>query len=383
MQRKEFNKLFNKKRRQMAFNYHNRKNKLQLGNILVKLALVFLFFYYNFEIKLFNLVDGNYWFSLRVFFYLFLLLLIYHLVSIYIEYFSIYKLRRKYKISAQNSIEWLKDKIKSFFLTLTLSYLFSLLFLYLTGNYSNNWWVIITIILSIFIILLNYLMPVILLPLFYDLKSYPEGKLKERLMNTFKRLNVEIEDIYEINLSSKITSANAAVIGMGSTRKILLSDNLAERFSPEEIEAILCHEIGHHINNDIYKNLLLQPIIITVTSFIVYQSWPFVLNIFEYTERSPLISLPILFIYWGILYTIFNPLQLYLSRKYEKEADQFAFKIIDNPMDLGRAFAKLADDSLARLDYRWWEKLYKASHPAIKNRILQAKKYQEKIKNNK
>lgn len=382
MQKNEFIELFDQKRRQMAFRYHNRKNKLQIGNFLVKLALLFLFFYYSFEVKLFNLVYGNYWFSLKVFFYIFLLLLVYNLVNIYIEYFSIYKLQRKYKLSAQNSKEWIKDKIKSFILTLTLTYLFSLIFLYLTNNYPKNWWIIITIILSVFIILLNYLMPVILLPLFYDLRPYPDGELKKRLMNTFKRLNVEIEDIYEINLSSKITSANAAVIGIGNTRKILLSDNMAERFSFNEIEAILCHEIGHHINNDIYKNLLIQPMIIIITSFIVYQSWPFILNLFEYLDKSPVVSLPILFIYWGILYSIFNPLQLYLSRKYEKQADQFAFEIIDDPMDLGTAFAKLADDSLARLDYRWWEKLYKASHPAIKNRILNAKEYQEKTKDN-
>ena len=375
MDKKDFEELFNQTRRDKAYVYHNRKNKLVLTNNIVKLALVFFFFYYDLEKRLFDFINNDYWFSIKLLFFLFIILFIFYILSTYIEYFSIYQLRRKYNLSAQSTKDWLQDKVKSFLLTFVLTYGFSVLFLYLTSNYPNNWWIFITIILSIFIILLNYLLPVLILPLFYSLKSYPEGELKDRLMKTFDKLDVEIEDIYEINLSSKITSANAAVIGMGNTRKILLSDNLKDRFSDDEIEAILCHEIGHHVNNDIYKNLFMEPIIIAITSFIVYQSWPYLLDLFGYLEMNPIVTLPALFILWGILYAIFTPLQLYLSRKYEIRADQFAFEIIDDPMDLGRAFAKLADDSLSRLEYSWWEKIYKASHPSIKSRIYEAKDF--------
>jgi len=263
-------------------------------------------------------------------------------------------------------------------LTILLTFIFSWLFIFLQNTFPENWWIIIAIVLSIFVVLLNYLLPIIVLPIFYKLKPYPEGELKNRLMKTFDKLDIEIEDIYEINLSSKMTSANAAVIGMGNTRKILLSDNLADRFSFEEIEAILCHEIGHHINNDIYKNLLLQPIIITITAYIVNQSWPSLINLFGYQNIDAIISLPLLLIIWGILYSLFTPLQLYLSRIYERKADRFSFEVIDDPMELGRAFAKLADDSLSRLEFSWWEKLYKASHPSIKARIEKAKDFKDK-----
>ena len=377
MEAKEFERLFNKKRREKAYNYHNKKNKLILLNNLIKLAAVFLFFYYNFEVKLFDLVNQNLLFSIQLFFYILIIMLIYNSLNTFIEFFTIYDLRKEYNLSAQSSKEWLNDRVKSFLLTLVLTYLFSLLFLFLTNNYPQAWWLIMSIILSVFVVLLNYLLPVLILPLFYTLKSYPEGELKDRLMSTFDKLDIEIEDIYEINLSSKMTSANAAVIGMGKTRKILLSDNLADRFSAEEIEAVLSHEIGHHVNNDIYKNLLLLPFIIVITAFIVQLSWPTLLSWFGYVNQNLIISIPLLLLYWGILYSIFTPLQLYLSRKYEKRADKFAFEVIDNPMNLGKAFAKLADDSLSRLDYRWWEKLYKASHPSIKSRIYEAKEHKD------
>ena len=379
MEEKEFTRLFNRKRREKAYNYHNKKNRLFLLNNFIRLVAVILFFYYNLEIKLSNFLSQDLIFSIKLFIYVTIVMFLYILLNTITEYFTIYNLRKEYNLSAQSSKEYLKDRIKSFVLTLVLTYLFSLLFLFLTNNYPNNWWIIISIVLSVFVVLLNYLLPVLILPLFYTLQSYPEGELKDRLMSTFDKLDIEIEDIYEINLSSKMTSANAAVIGMGKTRKILLSDNLAERFSAEEIEAVLSHEIGHHINNDIYKNLLLQPIIIFITSYLVNISWPILLNWFGYTSLNSIISIPLLLLYWGILYSTFTPLQLYLSRKYEKRADQFAFEVIKDSMALGRAFAKLADDSLARLDYRWWEKFYKASHPSIKSRIFNAQEY----KNNK
>jgi STE24 endopeptidase len=199
-------------------------------------------------------------------------------------------------------------------------------------------------------------------------------------MNKFEKLNIVIEDIYEINLSSKISSANAAVMGMGKTRKIVLSDNLVGRFSDQEIEAILCHEIGHHVNNDIYKNLMLSPLLIALTTYIAYISLPNIISILEYQSFNIITVIPILLILWSLIYGIFTPLQLYLSRRYEKNADIYAFEVIDDPSALAKAFAKLADDSLSRLEYRWWEKLFKASHPSIKSRIINAKKY---IKQNK
>ncbi len=378
MNNDEIKDLFDQKRREKAKEYHKQKNRYFLFKNLIKLFFVILFFYYNMEVKLFKIVDYNIWYTLKIFIYIFSIMLIYQLIVNILEYFTSYQLRVKYNLTAQNTQEWLMDNIKTFMLTVLLTFIFSWVFLFLRNIFSDNWWIMISIVLSLLVVLLNYLLPVIILPIFYNLKPYPDGKLKERLMKTFDKLDIEIENIYEINLSSKMTSANAAVIGMGSTRKILLSDNLADRFSFEEIEAILCHEIGHHINNDIYKNLLLQPVILMITAYLVHLSWSSLINLFGYQSLNAIISLPLLLIFWGILYSLFTPLQLYLSRKYERKADQFSFEIIDDSMDLGRAFAKLADNSLSKLEFSWWEKLYKASHPSIKARIEAAKDFKNK-----
>jgi|AntRauTorckE6833_2_1112554.scaffolds.fasta_scaffold00772_9 STE24 endopeptidase len=373
-------RLFNQKRRKKAAEYNNKKTKITIINNLIKISLLFLFFYNRYEFKLFNLIPENYLTFIKLFIYLIIIFLSYFIINTLIKYFTTYKLNLRFNLSKQNVKEWIFDTIKAFLLSFVFVYLLSYLFLYLYDQFVNYWWLIFTVILSLFIILLNYLLPILILPLFYSLKSYPESELKDKLMNKFEKLNIVIEDIYEINLSSKISSANAAVMGMGKTRKIVLSDNLVGRFSDQEIEAILCHEIGHHVNNDIYKNLMLSPLLIALTTYIAYISLPNIISILEYQSFNIITVIPILLILWSLIYGIFTPLQLYLSRRYEKNADIYAFEVIDDPSALAKAFAKLADDSLSRLEYRWWEKLFKASHPSIKSRIINAKKY---IKQNK
>ena len=369
----DLKRMFNKKRRKKAKEYNNKKTKINIITNLIKLFLFAMFFYYRYEVKIFDIIPEYYLIGIKLFIYMFVLFLLYTFINTLLSYFTIYKLNKNYNLNNQSVKDWIFDKIKSFILSFTFIYLLSYLFLYLYNQFPNYWWIFFTVILSLFILLLNYLLPIVILPIFYSLKSYPEGELKNKLMSKFKKLNIEIEDIYEINLSSKISSANAAVMGMGKTRKIVLSDNLVGRFSDEEIEAILCHEIGHHINNDIYKNLILSPIFIIVSTYLVYRLLPYIILLFESPGLNLIISIPIVLITWSLIYGIFTPLQLFLSRKYEKNADQYAFEVIDDPIDLAKAFAKLADDSLSRLDYRWWEKIFKASHPSIKSRIISAK----------
>ncbi|MDZ7671509.1 MAG: M48 family metalloprotease [Halanaerobiales bacterium] len=376
----DIKRLFNQKRRKKAAEYNNKKTKITIINNLIKISLVFLFFYNRYEVKLFNLIPENYLTFIKLFIYLIIIFLSYFIINTLIKYFTTYKLNLRFNLSKQNVKEWILDKIKAFLLSFVFVYLLSYLFLYLYNQFVNYWWLIFTVILSLFIILLNYLLPIVILPLFYTLKSYPESELKDKLMSKFKKLDIVIEDIYEINLSSKISSANAAVMGMGKTRKIVLSDNLVGRFSDQEIEAILCHEIGHHVNNDIYKNLILSPLLIALTTYIAYISLPNIVSILEYQSFNIITVIPILLILWSLIYGIFTPLQLYLSRKYEKNADIYAFEVIDDPSALAKAFAKLADGSLSRLEYKWWEKLFKASHPSIKSRIINAKKYNKQNK---
>ncbi len=371
----DLKRMFNKKRRKRAEKYNNKKTKINIINNIIKISILVLFFYNRFEVEIFNVIPEYHWISIKLFIYIFVLFILYIFIETLLDYFTIYKLKTSYKLNNQGVKDWILDKIKSFILSFLFIYLLSYLFLYLYNRSPNYWWFSFTVILSLFILLLNYLLPIVILPIFYNLKSYPEGELKNKLMSKFEKLNIKIEDIYEINLSSKISSANAAVVGMGKTRKIVLSDNLVGRFSEEEIEAILCHEIGHHINKDIYKNLILSPIFIILTTYIIYRILPYIISIFEYQGLNSIISIPIILITWSIIYGIFTPLQLFLSRKYEKEADKYAYKVIDEPIYLAKAFVKLADDSLSRLDYSWWEKLFKASHPSIKSRIISAKEY--------
>ena len=132
-------------------------------------------------------------------------------------------MERKYRLSNQDKKEWLIDEVKSFILGLLFFFFAVRGYLYLAARFPENWWIYYSIIAAVFLITIAFIFPLVLVPLFFRLDSYPESELKERLWQLVKRAGVKIDDIYEINLSSKVNAANAAVMGLGKSRKIVLS----------------------------------------------------------------------------------------------------------------------------------------------------------------
>lgn len=290
---------------------------------------------------------------------------------VFIRYWLFYKLNRQYKLSNQKTKEWLLDQVKSFFLNLILRYLTARLFVFLVDWWPEYWYILFSIIGTVFILLLTFFLPKVLLPLFFKLKVYPDNSLRERLMDLIKRAKLKIEEIYEINLSSKFNFANAAVIGLGKTRKIILADNLTDKYSDAEVEAILAHELGHQKHKDMLKNILIQIIFLLILTFIISLVWPRLVVLRDYESITSIYGLPLLFVLWSFLSYLLSPILLYLNRKYETKADQYAVNLINDPKNLASALAKLADESLAEIDLSLYKLIFEASHPPINVRIQQ------------
>ncbi|MFW6271167.1 MAG: M48 family metalloprotease, partial [Bacillota bacterium] len=277
--------LFDKQRRQLAQKYRREKNRNKWLNKFVQLLFWFVFLYFSYELKLYELVtdfvSGP---EIQIFAYVFVFSFLFFLFNMLTGYFLSYRVERKYELSNQNSREWLKDSGKGFLLNLVIFYFAARVLLLLINLFPDFWWFYFSLIAAGFLVLITFVMPKVLLPLFFTLEKYPAGELRDRLMSFIAQLDIDIEEIYEINLSSKINYANAAVVGLAGTRKILLGDNLTERYSPEEIEAVLAHELAHHINGDIIKNLIFEPFFLLASFFVLNLIWPRVLDLFSYSE---------------------------------------------------------------------------------------------------
>ncbi|GAB6098189.1 M48 family metallopeptidase [Halanaerocella petrolearia] len=327
-------------------------------------------FYHLLEVKINN-------FDLRLILFIIGIYAVYSCLAWLLDYHLSYKLNRNYDLSNQSSKEWLIDKVKMFILSSLLLYLIGRGFLTSVTWLGDKWWLLFTIGGILFVVVLNFLFPVVIFPLFFNLTSYPDSPLRKRLMDLFRRANIPVEDIYEFDLSSKMNAANAAVMGMGQTRKIILGDNLKERYSNAEIEAVLAHEIGHHVRNDIFKLLFIQAGGLLVMTLGVVTFFPSLTKWLGYNQVYSIVSLPLFFILIGLLNWSLSPIELFINRQLEKKADKYALELIDDPEKLATAFAKLADESLSELEFGWYKLLFEASHPPIGERVERALNWKE------
>ena len=361
--------LFNPERRRLAIEYNKEKRKLSLFGLF--LEFIFWLFILGFSLER---IGYNYLnklalhHELKLLIYLFTFYLVYSLWSL-ISAYNEYKLERKYSLSNQDKKEWLIDEVKSSILGLLFFFFAVRGYLYLVERFPENWWIYYGIVTAVFLLLIAFIFPVVLLPLFFRLDSYPESELKESLWQLAKKAGVKIDDIYEINLSSKVNAANAAVMGLGKSRKIVLSDNFKDKYSIEEIEAVLAHELGHQVNGDMLKNILAEFITILFIIFLVFKSWPVIINRLAYDSITSVMTIPALTLYVSLLSWLLSPLGLYLSRRLEKKADLYAVQLTGKGEFLARALARLADEDLLPLKVGIYRKIFKSSHPPVGERV--------------
>jgi STE24 endopeptidase len=218
------------------------------------------------------------------------------------------------------------------------------------------------------------LAPVLIFPLFY--KSVPIDKedIKEGLLSLAEGTGINIEGVYKINLSKNTKKANAALAGLGSTRRVLLSDTLIDSFSLAEIRSVFAHELGHHVYHHIRKQLIIG----SISGFVGFALCHYVLTkaitILGYQYIHDIAAFPILCLVLGAFGFILMPIQNAYSRKLERECDRYAIKKTNNPEAFISTMDKLAEQNLAdRNPNRLIEILF-YDHPPISKRIEMARK---------
>jgi STE24 endopeptidase len=371
--------LYDEERRELATEYNQRKRNYRIYKLVINFLFWVGFIGLGIGETIYQgLLEGLPWFDLRLLSFVIIIYSIYSIVDWSLNYFCFYQLAREYNLSNQSSKEWLVDKLKMSILSIGFLYLAGRTFLTFSNWHGELWWIGFAGAGILFIIVLNFLFPVVIFPLFFELTPYPDNELRDRLVELFDTAGVEVADIYEFDLSSKMNSANAAVMGMGQTRKIILGDNLTAKYSNAEIEAVLAHEIGHHVHNDIFKLLFLQLSSLLITTFALSIFWEPVVSYLGYSNAYGIVVLPLFMIGLGFLNWIISPLELFFQRQTEKAADDFALDLIENPAKLGTALAKLADESLGELDLNYYKLLFEASHPAIDKRVTKAVQWSNK-----
>jgi STE24 endopeptidase len=215
-------------------------------------------------------------------------------------------------------------------------------------------------------------LPVWIIPLFYRLTPLGDEALRTRLLALASRVGVPAIGVWVADQSRKSRTANAAVVGLGRTRRILLFDTMLE-FAPREIEAVLAHELGHHVHHDIWRGLAAQSVL-TLTSFAVAAvalragvAW------WGLRDIADPAGLPWLALVVGAIGLVAMPLSNGYSRWIEGRADDFALRVTADPDGFVGAMERLAALNLAERRPHRLKELFLYSHPSIERRIARAR----------
>jgi STE24 endopeptidase len=318
-------------------------------------------------------------YTLSVFFYVFLLMLGGKLLGIGLDYYGL-RLERSFHLTSQKTRSWLWDETKGFLVGLLFAVLIAELLYFTIRQSPQHWWLISWAMFMGLFVILAQVAPLILFPIFYKFEPLENEDLKQRLVRLSESAGTKVRGIYKWHLSEKSRKANAALTGLGATRRIILADTLLDHYSPEEIEAVLAHELGHHVHKHILKSIFVQAGITLLgfwaANYVLHQSierWAM------FDTMSDFSNLPLLVLVSTMLSIVLMPAMNAYSRFNERQADRYAFKTIRSVQPFISSMNKLAAQNLAeRTPARWIEWLFH-SHPAISRRVAAAEAWKMRL----
>jgi len=242
-------------RRARAFS----RDRLRLYGVRTAASLLFLFlFWYSGAASWLAgaVATPQLWLTVMLF------LLVYQatvaLLFLPFSYYGGFVLQHRYGLSTQRARGWLSDWVKGSLLGAVFFVLGMEGYYLLLAAFPNDWWWMLAIGLSLVALLLSYVAPVVLLPIFYRCSPLEDEELVGRIERLARRCGARVSRVCAINLSKRTTAANAALAGMGRTRQVLLGDTMLRQFSHDEVETVVAHELGHHVHGDIWKGLAVE-----------------------------------------------------------------------------------------------------------------------------
>jgi len=221
-------------------------------------------------------------------------------------------------------------------------------------------------------VVLTELAPVLLLPLFYKLTPLRNETLRARLVGLATRAGSDVLGVYEWHLGDRTRRANAALVGLGRNRRILVSDTLLAEYSDDEIEAVLAHELGHHVHRDLWAAVAYEAALIFAGFYAADRALAWFGPAMGLDGPADVAGLPLLLVASGLVSLVFVPVANALSRSHERRADRFALALTGRPAAFVSAMRRLSAQNLAEEAPSRLVRILFHSHPPIRERIAAA-----------
>jgi STE24 endopeptidase len=307
----------------------------------------------------------------------FVFVAILYVIDLPLSYYSGFVLPHRFELSTQTIGGWISDQIKSILIGGVFGFIVIEVIYAVLRAAPETWWLWAAAIMLLFTVVLANLSPILIMPIFY--KVVPLGEeyadLSARLIRLAERAHTKVRGVYKFDMSRRTKAANAALMGLGNTRRIVLGDTLLSEFSADEIESVLAHELGHHVNKDIPLGIIMETASTVIGLWIasVVMNWG--VSVFGYTSPADPASLPLFVLVMSLFGLITMPLGNAFSRWRERKADAYALQATQNPQAFIGAMTRLANQNLGEVDPEPWEEFLLHSHPALGKRIKMAEVY--------
>ncbi len=353
-----------------AKSYQRIKTRLVFVNLAVTLLLLLIAIGFGVSIWMRNLaLSTGEFFPVSVLAYFALFSLYFFIADFPLSVYSGYFLEKKYELSNQTFAGWLGEMLKKSVLSFVLALILIEIFYLLVRAFPDHWWWMIWIVWAIFTLVLGRLAPVFIFPLFYKFKLLENEDLRQRILNLVKSNGLQIQNVYTFNMSKTTKKANAAFCGMGKTRRVILADTLIENFTPEEIEVVVAHEMGHCKLNHIWKRLIWGLVISLIAFFLLDKICGYLSYELGYEGVQDLAAFPLLALVFFLFSLVLMPAENAYSRKHEFEADDFAYEKTQFRSSCIPLMEKLARLNLSDPDPHPVIEFILYDHPSIRRRI--------------
>jgi len=309
---------------------------------------------------------------------------IHSIANLPLGFYSGFVLPHRFGQSNQTFKDWILDQIKGLAVGVPIGLILLELLYFALRVTGELWWLWAAGGMLVFSVLLSNLAPILIMPLFN--KYIPLGdehrELEDRLLVLAAHANTKVKGVFKFDMSKRTKSANAALTGIGNTRRIVLGDTLIDEFSTDEIETVLAHELGHHVNHDIPLFIALGAVSGLSGLYLASLglNWAigyfgFTIGYFGFMSAADVAAFPALGIILGVFGLVTMPLDNAISRWREGKADDYALLATGKREAFASAFTRLANQNLGEIDPEKWVVFLFYSHPPLGERIQKAQNW--------
>jgi STE24 endopeptidase len=284
-----------------------------------------------------------------------------------------YGVEHRFGLSRQSFGSWLWDFIKSLGIEMVLALLFVEVVYALLRWTPGFWWVWTAVFYILFAVVLTAVAPVLLMPLFYKFEPLEESDLTRAVREFVEKSGLKVLGVFTWGLEEKTVTGNAALTGLGRTRRIILGDTILQGYTKDEIIAVLAHEVGHYKHRDMLRLMAVGTALATVGFYLAHLCLHALVSRLGFAGVDDIGSFPVFIFSLFVFSLLVMPLANGYSRRREFAADTYAVRTIGSADSLVGALVKLADQNLADKEPARWIEVLLHSHPSISRRVRRAK----------